>query len=249
MTNRLNIVFIVIIGVFLNACSIQPVPTDTPQYRLPLPESLPVSGSPTTSSQYWWYARFKMVWSEEPDSLEFANDLIIAHQIINPVLQNHHQTIRLWRFHRRAAKDSAGHQFSFIFYTNPESAREIFQQIRDNPLSQQLITEGIVEKIRLDNPDKPKRPAVEDTSDKNWPLTIQKSWPYYIMGVSILWLDLLNQQAALEQLDRHRSLQSQMQQYEQINEQISQQWKTQGGHAFFHHISAIFAYDPLEIRF
>lgn len=249
LTIRLNILLFVLVGYLLNACSIQPITTSVPEHKIPLPKSLSSSESPRASPKYWWSVRFKMVWSGDVDAICFANELIIAHQIVNPVLEGHYDDIKLWRFHRRAANDSAGHQFSFIFYATPGNAREIFQQIKQNPLSQRLINEAIVKQIRMDNPDKPKRPNIEDTSDKSWSVAVQKSWPYYIMGVSILWLDLLNQEAIREQLDTSNTIQSQLQQYKRISEQITQHWKSHGKHAFFHHINGIFAYEPLEVRF
>lgn len=247
MTNRLNLAVFLLFNYFLSGCSVHPVNTGISDYQILPPETL--SGSVVESPHYWWYARFKMVWQEELDSLDFSSNLIIAHQIINPVLEKHHKDIKLWRFHRRAAKDPAGHQFSFIFYSTPENARKIFQQINSNPLSAQLINEKIIEKIRLDDPDNPKHPGIEDTSDKDWSIAIQKSWPYYIMGVSILWLDLLNQETIQGKLETSKSIKSQQVQYKQINEKITQQWKLQGKHAFFHHISGIFGYEPLEVRY
>lgn len=247
LTKRLNFSVFLLFSYFLSACSVHPVSTGISDYQILSPETL--SRSVVESPHYWWYARFKMVWQEELDSLDFSSNLIIAHQIINPVLEKHHKDIKLWRFHRRAANDSAGHQFSFIFYSTPENARKIFRQINSNPLSAQLINEKILEKIRLDDPDKPKLPGIEDTSDKSWSIAIRKSWPYYIMGVSILWLDLLNQETIQGKLETSKSIKSQQDQYKQINEKITQQWKLQGKHAFFHHISGIFGYEPLEVRY
>ena len=247
LTKRLNLAVFLLFSYFLSACSVQPVSTGVSNYHILSPETL--AGDIAESPHYWWYARFKMVWQEEVSSPDFSSNLIIAHQIINPVLENHHEDIKLWRFHRRAAKDSAGHQFSFIFYATQENARKVFQQINSNPLSARLINEKIIEKIYLDKPDKPKRPNIEDTSDKSWSLTIQKSWPYYIMGVSILWLDLLNQETIQEQLDASKAIKLQQVQYQKINEKITRQWKLQGKHAFFHHISGIFGYEAIEVRY
>lgn len=248
MHKQLNLVLCLLLSYLLSACSVQPLTRGASDYSIPSPESLSESSN-VESPYYWWYARFKMVWREETDKYDFSSNLIIAHQIINPVLQNHQDDIKLWRFHRRAANDSAGHQFSFIFYATAENADKIFHQISSNPLSARLINEKIVEKIRLDNPDKPKRPAIEDSSDKNWSAAIQKSWPYYIMGVSILWLDLLNQEAIETNLDASKAIKLQQAQYKKINNNITQQWKLQGKHAFFHHISGVFGYEPLEIRY
>lgn len=216
--------------------------TDVLEYRILPPKSLSIIEQP----HYWWKVRFKMIWQEE---LDFSNNLIIAHQIINPVLVENQDNIKLWRFHRRAAKDSAGHQFSFIFYATQKNADKIFKEIISNPLTAQLTNEKIIEKVLFDEPGKPKRPSIEDTSDKNWSVAIQKSWPYYIMGVSILWLDLLNQEVIQEELNISRTIKFQQEQYKKINKKITQHWKSQGKHAFFHHISGIFGYEPLEIRY
>ena len=246
MVKRLNFILFVFISFLLTACSVQPISTDAAPYNIPSPELISTSQE---SPHYWWTARFKMIWQGEHNAIDFSSNLIIAHQIINPVLTSNNETIKLWRFHRRAANDSTGHQFSFIFYTTQENARKIYKEINTNPLTIQLIDEEIVEKISFDNLNKPKKPKIGDTSDKSWFREIQKSWPYYIMGVSILWLDMLNQQAAQENVDISSSIKSQQKQYRQINKEITAQWKSQGKHAFFHHISAIFGYEAIEVRY
>ena len=219
----------------------QPLTTGVLEYQTLSPKSLSVVEQP----HYWWNAKFKMEWQEEYDELDFSNNLIIAHQIINPILVDNQDNIKLWRFHRRAAKDSTGHQFSFVFYATSENAYKIFKEINSNPLLAQLINEKIVEKIIFDDANQPKHPNIQDSSDKSWSMAIQKSWPYYIMGVSILWLDLLNQEAIQEELNISSSIKSQQEQYKKI----TQQWKSQGKHAFFHHISGIFGYESLEVRY
>ena len=216
-------------------------------YPIASPQSL--SSKVSYSPHYWWYARFKMKWQAETEQLDFSNNLIIAHQIINPILNNFKNDIQLWRFHRRAANDSAGHQFSFIFYSTADNAAKIFKQINSNPLLTQLMNEQIIERLNFDNPDKPKRSGIKDSSDKNWSLEIQKSWPYYIMGVSIMWLDLLNQEANIAGLNSSQSIKIQQFAYQQINNKITQHWKSQAKHAFFHHISGVFGYEAIDVRF
>ena len=82
------------------------------------PVKTPAAGSQITKIDgqaiNWWYVRFRLVWpdEEEPD---WSLDALIAHQIVAPVLEQYDDQIQLWRFHRRAARDSSGHQFSFIF--------------------------------------------------------------------------------------------------------------------------------------
>ncbi|MCK5648037.1 MAG: hypothetical protein KAI22_04085 [Gammaproteobacteria bacterium] len=234
---------------FLISCSVQPVSNPAHQISFPKPVLSTSSITAQELSKYWWYARFKFVWSEKAETVNFSDNLFIAHQVIIPVLDAHHDDIQLWRFHRRAADDNAGHQFSFIFYATQQTAGTIFQQIENNSLVKQLLNEDILERIRLDDITQPKRQNIADTSDRNWSYAIQKSWPYYIMGVSTLWLDLLNQEITKSQLDTSQAIHLQRVHYKDINEQITRQWKEQGNHAFFHHISAIFGYESLEIRF
>jgi hypothetical protein len=86
------------------------------------PETLPAA------ELGWWKARFQILWA--PDEAPSWNvDLILAHQIVLPVLQQHKDAIVLWRFHRRAARDEFGHRFSFIFYASPATAIDIFQAL------------------------------------------------------------------------------------------------------------------------
>ncbi|MCP3851376.1 MAG: hypothetical protein GY694_14200 [Gammaproteobacteria bacterium] len=234
----------------LFSCALQ---TDKhPESAISFPKNTLLNGE-TPSFNYWWYARFKFVMPDDEQIFSFSDNLFIAHQVIMPVLRKQSDNIRLWRFHRRAANDTAGHQFSFIFYSSQDTAQKIFKLIESNPLPERLIKENILQNVFLDNVMKPRRPEIEDTSDKNWTLAIQKSWPYYIMGVSTLWLDLLNQELQEIQIKTVElsklSIKEQQDQYARINAELTRQWKEQGKHAYFHHINAIFGYEPLEIRF
>jgi len=248
---RLNKFLAILFLCFLfTSCALQP--ERPPEDGISFPKNT-LLNEKTPSSDFWWYARFKFVMPEDEQAFSFSDNLFIAHQVIIPLLNEQSENIRLWRFHRRAANDAGGHQFSFIFYSSQDTAQKIFKLIENNPLPEQLIKENILQKVSLDDAMKPKRPEIEDTSDKNWSAAIQKSWPYYIMGVSTLWLDLLNQEIHELQLNSVKlhqlSIKNQQIQYKNINAELTRYWKEQGKHAFFHHINAIFGYEPLEIRF
>jgi hypothetical protein len=231
----------------LISCTVkQPLVIPATEHQIPLPQTLTIH---TEQNHFWWYARFKFVWDGNEKTVDFSKNLIIAHQLINPVLRAHNENITLWRFHRRAGNDDSGHQFSFIFYSTPETARQIFTQIKNHKLTNQLIEHKVIEQIKLDNPDIPKRPHIEDTSDKSWSKNLQKSWPYYIMGVSIMWLELLNHEVDGEKLASFPTISAQMGYYQSVNASLTRLWKKQGEHAFYHHINAIFGYEPMEIRF
>ncbi len=68
-----------------------------------------------TGAKGWWYAKFRMDWPKDAEPL-WHMDPLLAHRVIAPVLSRYSEEISLWRFHRRAAPDASGHQFSFIFY-------------------------------------------------------------------------------------------------------------------------------------
>ena len=52
----------------------------------------------SATQAYWWYARYRITWPEdvEPD---WRVDLLLADAVIKPVLHDHRQQIKYWRFH------------------------------------------------------------------------------------------------------------------------------------------------------
>jgi hypothetical protein len=49
-------------------------------------------------------------------------------------LEKFDNDIYLWRFYRRAARDEAGHQFSFMFYASSLTAYSIYQDLSNDIL-------------------------------------------------------------------------------------------------------------------
>ena len=193
----------------------------------------------------WWYARFRLNWPPQAEPRWYL-DLLIAREVVAPVLKQHRVDIDLWRFHRRANRDNAGHQFSFIFYASPQTAGDIFTALEASDLLAHMRTAGIVEKIVFDDPQKILRPRIGDTSDKKWPASIQNTWPYYIMGVSRMWLNLVDELASARENTRTAStLAEKLQLYENVSTAVTSLWQRQGQHAFLHHLNAIFGYEPL----
>ena len=190
----------------------------------------------------WWYARFRIHWpAEEP--VEWHWDLLIADKIIAPVLFQYQDDIRLWRFHRRAVQDESGHQFSFIFFASAETAFRVFNEMRANQLLVEMKNTGVLIQDRYDNPNQIMRPRIEDTSDIGWPDAIQKSWPYYIMGVSQMWLHLIGEIVAeMPKFYRPLSFKEKAQQYKEVDAVIGDLWEKEGQHAFLHHLSGLFGY-------
>lgn len=195
---------------------------------------------------YWWQCKFKIAWLDETRA-DWGMDLLLAHALISPVLTNHSQDLLYWRFHRRAARDSSGHTFSFLFYSSPETADSVFSEVRKSSILQVAIQENHVQKVSLGDPGNPQMPNIEDTSDKQWSPALQRSWPLYIMGVSALWLGLIDDHMAGTG-GSYTDFSSLLTQYREVDEQITAIWRIEGQHALLHHLNAIFGYDPLYLR-
>lgn len=203
------------------------------------------AAAPADARLGWWYANFDIAWPPGKDPAWYM-DLLLAREVVHPVLQRYREDISLWRFHRRAARDQAGDQFAFIFYTSAPKARRIYAALLSNPVLRRLEAKGLILKVLTDDTKKIPRPAIEDTSDPNWSLPLQQAWPYFIMGVSQTWLDLICRyaQAAGE---KPRSTAEMQTLYKKISRELDATWQNEGGHAFLHHLDALFGYGPLNV--
>ncbi len=196
-------------------------------------------------SRGWWYANFDIAWPRGKDPAWYM-DVLLAREVVSPVLQRYRKDISLWRFHRRAARDQSGDQFAFIFRTSASNARKIYAALLANPVLRRLEAKGLILKVLTDDTNKIPRPAIEDTSDPNWSLPLQKAWPYFIMGVSETWLDLISRYEHAAG-DRPRSIAEMQTFYQKINRKLDATWQNEGGHAFLHHLDALFGYGPLNV--
>ena len=228
----------VLVALVFAGCASLPIP---PAAGVPRP-------APTLSADSsWWYARFRMDWPAGADPA-WQTDLLIAHLVVKPVFERHAHDIALWRFHRRAARDEAGHQFSFIFFASAGTARRVFSEISANPVLEQAKASGRVIAVVCDDPSTVSRPAIADTSDPTWSAPLRQAWPYYLMGASRMWLDLVCGMArgdhpagappGFDELDER---------YAGTSADITALWQNEGRHAFLHHLNALFAYEPIVI--
>jgi len=196
----------------------------------------------------WWYARFRMRWPEKTEPA-WHIDPLIAHKIIAPLINSYANDIAFWRFHRRAARDAEGHQFSFTFYASQEIAKRIFQALQSNILLKKLKKAAIISSDVYDDTRSISVPNIEDTSDGNWKAPIRKSWPFFIMGVCQMWLSLIDEVAeSISQKQTPSSPKKVLSFYEQVNQGIKILWQEQGCHSLLHHLNAIFGYEPVLVR-
>lgn len=212
---------------------------------VPFPPAFP-AGSPTDSAEKsWWMCRFKVSWPPETEA-DGTVDLFLAHAVVAPVLRDYVKDLSWWRFHRRAGRDEAGHQFSFIFYSSSSVAGRIMEALKGSAALRLAVETGIVEKILFDDPAQPGLPQVQATSDKGWSPELQRQWPSYIMGVSSLWLGLIDD--FMDRTSPCETISGLLDQYREANSKVTALWRNEGQHAFLHHLSAIFGYEPLLIR-
>jgi hypothetical protein len=107
---------------------------------------------------------------------------------------------------------------------------------------------GRVTAVVCDDPSAALRPAVADTSDPSWSAPLRQAWPFYMMGASQMWLDLVCEMArgdhatgaplSFDELDKR---------YAGASAEITALWQNEGRHAFLHHLNALFGYEPIVI--
>ena len=185
----------------------------------------------------WHYARFRLHRPDD-DGVNSYLDLMLADQVIAPVIERHGEALSLWRFHRRWPEDATGHQFSFIFYAPAGVAASVDQQIQNHPVLVALGKQGHLNTYHMDEG---QVGNVAAASDPAWPATIQHEWPVFIMGASRMWLGLLQSEAALHDTPELHE------RYRATEKALDALWFDQGNHAFFHHLSALFGYKPLRV--
>lgn len=228
-----------ILTLTLSACA-----TPTPK---PTPPELVQASQPNDANPAWRFCWFRTTWPEGEEP-RWEVDLLLAHRLLGPVIAEQGNNIQSWRFHRRAVRDNAGHSFRFLFYTDSSRAADIINKIQQSPLRARLLESKVLQSAICQNPNNNSMPGISDTSDPNWSQTIQDNWPAYIMGVSRFWLGLINDAVAEAGADE-ADIKQLLQQYKQANETVTALWQTEGEHALLHHLSAIFGYRPMHIRF
>lgn len=173
----------------------------------------------------------------------WATDLVLADRVVAPSLRAHAGDVPLWRFHRRAANDEAGHLFSVLLYTTPAVYAAIEHEISAAPSLATLRTAGRVAKVSFDCRPTQRLPDLAATSDPAWNPVIQRTWPYFIMGVSASWLALIGELAA----ELPPAPPDLVTAYAAIDARIAQLWGQQGQHAYLHHLSGVYGYKPLNV--
>jgi len=198
-----------------------------------------------TAALTWKRVRFFVHWREEREEPSWSVDVLLAQRVVEPVLERYRGSITLWRFHRRAARDAAGHSLSFLVYAPESVGSALCRTLRGDTTVRRLLVAGVLDEVRCQAPDAAKARLVEATSDPSWSPALQRTWPYYIMGVSEMWLRLIDEYSQPE--SGFQPIGQMLAHYEAVQQKLTETWKDEGGHAFLHHLSALFAYQPVDV--
>jgi hypothetical protein len=175
---------------------------------------------------------------------------LAAHQILLPAISTHEERMLLWRVHRRAVRDESGHRLSLLFYASPQTAQAIYASIADAAILAELVDSGLVQQVQTKTASEGLPTDIADTSDPAWSAAMRSGWPYYIHGVSRLWIDLVSVTANRMISDSAPNTMAEtIELYRRVDDEINDIWEMDGHHALLHHLNAIFGYRPIPIRF
>ncbi len=206
----------------------------------------PAVAAADSNALQWQAIRFRMPRDRDGNS-NWTMDPMLAHKVVGPALLEYSDRLPLWRFHRRSAPDAAGHQFSFIFFTDAATADALHAWVAGEPLLNSLKQAGLLLDVLHEREGFDRLPRIAATSDPSWSPELQAQWPSFIMGASSIWLGLINETLP-EPRDEHETLESLLGRYGIANDKVTRIWSNEGQHAFFHHLSAIFGYRAVKIR-
>lgn len=194
----------------------------------------------------WYGFNFRITWTENQEPKTWV-DIFIIDRIVRDVISKKESELKLWRIHRRSARDERGHELTLDCFTIEETGSLIEELIRENDSfkilkDNNLLAEDLVKGTGGSNI----HDIADDISTRDWQMELKKSWPYYIQGCSKLFLYLIEFLKGNIQADFDDKNISKIESfYTELNNRISEIWQKHGSHAFFHHINAIFGYVPL----
>ncbi len=200
-----------------------------------------------TGEREWWRVRIRMGF-EDVSQVDWHIDALLADQLFAPLIDRFGPAVAPWRFHRRAAPDASGHQFSFIFYADPAVAGHVVKTLESSLLLERLTRSGFVKAILMPSEEVRWGPDMGATSDRSWPSEIKRSWPWFIMGVSQHWLALVREVRTIDSDVASGDVDAMASSYLDIHQRVDALWQTHAQHAYLHHLNAAFAYRLLLLE-
>ena len=215
----------------------------------------------------WYHCKLRFLSDTEKDIYDIAKGnsslhLLVAHKVFWPILRfgKFGDQVYPWRFHRmfipgNSINNEGGfNEFKFKFYTNLDTFKSIKSAILKDKNLKELKEKGILlSKEVCESPDS--NFAIGSDRDKNWSYPIKTIWPYYINGVSIAWINLVDyfynvsmEECFIESYE-NMSFPEKVALYKGVVKDIEKQFYYYSNHAFFHHATAVFGYAPTRVLF
>lgn len=211
----------------------------------PPPRALPRDGPEAKETEPRWGAlRFRFAWPPGGDPA-WHLDLLFADRVLRPILEQEARGILLWRLHRRAVRDDAGHRLSLLVFADPETVQRVFAAALAHPLVARAREAGRITEIFSEQTASGR---LADTSDPSWPEALRAAWPHYIAGASRMWLELVRAFSPAGDPSRAEDdLEALERGYRETAARLDALWQKQGLHAFLHHLNALFGYAPIVV--
>lgn len=172
-------------------------------------------------------------------------DLLLLDTLVRDCIESRGTELTLWRIHRRATDDVAGHEFAFISYAPEDVHRALDVLIAGHAALRFLQNAGLLRELISSDDGS----AIAATSAPTWPEPLKRAWPYYIDGVSRMALKLVDELRASPRpaLDAFSAADCEAY-YSKLMAQFNEVWHDWGSDAFLHHINAVFGYQPVVAR-
>lgn len=184
------------------------------------------------------WIQYKFRFNDDPANPDWWLDLFIIDTAFRDIIKKHKP--ELWRFHRRAGDDSIGHQLSLLVYGDKKIVPHIEYLFINHLSIKVLYKNNLIKSFSIEYME----PGIEKTSDTNWSVDLQKSWPYFACGTSQMIMKLMDNNFQwktnhISEVENYYTVRS---------DGLEDTFTSIGSHAFIHHISALFGYAPIKLK-
>jgi hypothetical protein len=179
------------------------------------------------------------------------SDLAIIDLCLRRVIDKYQDKLTLWRFHRRWTPGAQ--RLHLHAFTTRDTASEIKAFIQTSAVVKSFRAIGFLkvdpvwdEETILDIELITTR---RGKSDSNWPDEFQECWPDFAQGCSQSLAVLIRQYSNTPEADLERMKPDELAgHHRQVEALLMARWDKWGSHAFFHHVHALFGYEPMTIK-
>ena len=203
-----------------------------------------------------WYRVTVLIPEERPKGTFWSKKIFKTDSVLHYLLTGEvfseciEKNIELWRFSRYHYKDD-DIIMKFKFYSEEYIFNRIKEKVRNNKIIKELKKEKLIRITVEEATESDDR--IGSDRDTNWNYELSESWPYFINGLSKMWLNLilLKKERYLKEnylkIDNKIRLYNLIDIYSEIKELVVKDWIDWGSHTIYHHANALFGY--YHVRF